>query len=180
MGGKGDRPPGLENRWWIDQDKDQFGQPTPRPPAQFGNAFFRTGAGYEQHAAQRRLTDSNLKWFAEAPPPNEHGWSRLALLGEEQHFSPRKTEKVLEMIRVPKGGHGVLVDSGVSLRAIIANNPQHERLIELRLGRDSSFDAWVRGEWVREVIFHHFDDALRRAPRLVRQYLTTNRAEPLI
>lgn len=180
MGGKGDRPAGLENRWWIDQDKANKGEPTPRPPAQFGNSFFRTGAGYEQNQAQRRLTDLNLKWFAEAPEPDAQRWSTLFMLGPEHRFSPRKTEKVRNLIIVPPQGHGVLIDSGISLRAIIANNARRERLIELRLGRDSSFDAWVQGEWVREVIFRDFDDALRRAPRFVRQYLTTNRAEPLV
>lgn len=178
MGGHGDRPAGLENRWWIDTDKD--GKPTPRPPAQFGNAFFRTGADYDQNRAQRRLTDLNLKWFAEAPAPDERGWSMMRMFPDDQPFSPRKLEKTLQAVKVPAGGHGVLIDSGVSLRAIISNNTQHERLIELRLGRDSSFDAWIRGEWVREVIFRHFDDALRRAPRLVHQYLSTRRAEPLV
>ena len=40
-----------------------------------------------------------------------------------------------------------------------------------------SFDAWVYGEWVREVSFRHFDEALRRVPSLVREYLTTGRAQ---
>lgn len=179
MGGKGDRPPGLENRWWIDQQRDSNGELPERPPAQFGNEFFRTGAGYEQHQAQRRLTDLNLKWFTEAPPPDERGWSLIHLL-EGEHFSPRKLEKTRFALKVPAGGRGVLVDSGVSLRAIITNNDRFERLVEIRLGRDSSFDAWVHGEWVREVCFRHFDDAIRRAPRLANQYLNTKRAEPLV
>ena len=48
--------------------------------------------------------------------------------------------------------------------------------MEIRLGDDNSFDAWVRGEWVREAFFRHFHDALRRAPALLREYLTTDRA----
>ena len=48
----------------------------------------------------------------------------------------------------------------------------------MRLGSESSFDAWVYGEWVREVLFRNFEDALRRSPRLVREYLTTNRGAP--
>jgi GrpB-like predicted nucleotidyltransferase (UPF0157 family) len=37
----------------------------------------------------------------------------------------------------------------------------------------------VHGEWVREALFRGFDDALRRAPRLVREYLTTRRGEAI-
>src|SRR5262245_24551422 len=53
------------------------------------------------------------------------------------------------------------------------------RLVEIRLGDESSFDAWVNGEWVREVLFRNLDDALRRVPGLVREYLTTSRAASL-
>jgi hypothetical protein len=62
------------------------------------------------------------------------------------------------------------------LRAIATGTPVGERLIELRLGDDCSFDAWVRSEWVREAFFRNFDDALRRAPSLIREYLATDRA----
>ena len=182
MGGHGDRPKGLENRWWVDQQKDERGQLLPRPPAQFGHTFFRSGDGYEQNRAQRRLTDLNHKWFDEAPAPPDGGFALLALV--ERDFFPRaRFDKIRAVLTVPPGGLGVLVDSGISLRAIVTNSPNHERLVELRFGAggtrrpadDNSFDAWVHGEWVREVIFRHFDDALRRAPRLVQTYLTTDR-----
>jgi hypothetical protein len=160
MGGKGDRP-SLENRWWVDQGKD--GQPIERPPATFGNRFFRTAAGFDQDRAQRRLTDLNLKWFTEASP-EPGGWAVL---------------HVLEKERVPPKGRGILVDSGSSVRVILTGEPVGERLVEVRLGDESSFDAWVRGEWVREAIFRSFDEGLRRTPALAREYLTTARAEPL-
>src|SRR5262245_4819916 len=175
VGGKGDRP-SLENRWWVDQGKG--GRPIERPPARFGNVFFRTGSGFQQDRAQRRLTDSNLKWFDEAP--GEPGaWSVLHVLDKER-FPPQRLDKVKRLLAVPPRCRGVLVDSGRSLRAIVSTVPIGERLIELRLGEDASFDAWVRGEWVREVIFRGVDDALRRAPRLIRDYLTNGRAEPLV
>ena len=175
MGGKGDRP-SLENRWWVDQGKD--GQPLERPPALFGNIFFRTGIGFEQHRAQRRLTDSNLKWFDEAHP-EPGGWAVLHLL-DKQRFPPQRIDKVKAALPVPRNGRAVLVDSGDSVRAIITGEPIGVRLVEVRLGQESSFDAWVHGEWVREALFRNFDEGLRRSPSLVREYLMTERARPIV
>ena len=167
----------MENRWWVDQQRDAQGVPLARPPAQYGGRFFRTGAGFEQDRAQRRLTDLNLKWFDEAQAPTG-GWAVLRLLDQER-FPERRLERVKAALPVPAAGRGVLIDSGTSVRAIISNDAAASRLVELRLGDDCSFDAWVHGEWVREAFFRGFDDALRRAPSLVREYLTTERASPL-
>jgi hypothetical protein len=176
VGGKGDRPT-VENRWWVDQGKDAKGQPIERPPAQFGGRFFATGAGFEQDRARIRLTDSNLKWLEEAAPPPD-GWAVVRMLPGER-VPDARVERAKSALRLPPGGRGVLIDSGTSLRAILTGAPSGERLIEIRLGDDSSFDAWVHGEWVREVAFRDFDDALRRAPALVREYLTTTRGAPI-
>jgi hypothetical protein len=112
MGGKGDRP-SLENRWWVDQGKD--GQPLERPPATFGNRFFRTGVGFDQDRAQRRLTDLNRKWFTEASP-EPGGWAVLHVL-EKERFPPQRLDKVRNAFTVPPG-RGILVDSGSSVRVI--------------------------------------------------------------
>jgi hypothetical protein len=177
VGGKGDRPT-VENRWWVDQGKDAKGAPIERPPALFGRRFFRTGDGFEQDRARARLTDSNLKWLEESQAPRD-GWSVVHVLPDER-FPPKKFERVKAALQVPPGGRGVLVDSGTSIRAIITGQPSGERLVEIRLGDDSSFDAWVHGVWVREALFRNFDDALRRVPALVREYLTTTRAQSLL
>jgi hypothetical protein len=177
MGGKGDQPT-VENRWWVDQGKDAKGNPLPRPPAKFGHQFFRSGEGFEQDRARLRLTDSNLKWLEESQPAPDT-WALVHVLPRDR-FPAGRVERVKAVVKLPPGGRGVLVDSGTSLRAIITGQPAGERLVELRLGEDSSFDAWVHGEWVREVLFRGFDDALRRAPALVREYLTTSRAASLV
>jgi hypothetical protein len=174
MGGKGDRA-STENRWWIDTGKD--GQPIERPPALFGNMFFRTGVGFQQDRAQRRLTDLNLKWFQEANP-EPGGWAVLHLL-ERERFSVKRLEKVRNAFTVPPNGRGILVDSGDSVRVIITGEPVGERLVEVRLGDESSFDAWVHGEWVSEALFRTYDEGLRRAPAMAREYLMTSRAQPL-
>lgn len=177
MGGKGDRPT-VDNRWWVDQGKEaRGGGPVERPPAQFGRIFFRSGDGFEQERARLRLTDSNLKWLEEAAPP-ANGWSYVQMLPPER-MSPARIERVKNAFRLPPGGRGVLIDSGVSLRAIVTGSPPGERLVELRLGEESSLDVWVHGEWVREALYRGFDDALRRAPALVREYLTSERGTPI-
>ena len=173
MGGKGDRP-AVENRWWVDQGKDAKGNPLPRPPATFGGRFFRTGEGFEQERARVRLTDSNLKWLEEANPPPD-GWVVVRVLAAER-FPEGRLEKAKAALRLPPGCRGVLIDSGTSLRAVVTAQPVGERLVEVRLGEESSFDAWVRGEWVREALFPSFGEALRRLPALVHEYLETNRA----
>ena len=176
MGGKGDRP-NVENRWWVDQGKDAGGAPAERPPAQFGGRFFRTGADFEQERARLRLTDSNLKWLEEGNPPRD-GWGIIRVLADER-FPDKKLERVKAAFRLPPGGRAVLVDSGTSVRLVMTGDPPGERLVEIRLGDESSFDVWVQGEWVGEALFRGFDDGLRRAPALVRAYLEEGRATPL-
>ncbi len=175
MGGKGDRP-SLENRWWVDQQKDATGHviEQPRVPLR----FFRSGIGFDQDRAQRRLTDLNLKWFGEAGVTEPGQFTLLRMLDRQRVPEPR-VQKVKAAFALPSDARAVLVDSGDSLRAIITRQPVGERLVEVRLGADSSFDAWVHGEWVREVVFRGFEDALRRAPGLVREYLTTRRGAPI-
>jgi hypothetical protein len=176
VGGKGDRP-NVENRWWVDQGKDARGVPIERPKAEFGHRFFRSGDGFEQDRARLRLTDSNMKWLSEADPPAD-GWSVVEVLAGER-FAPARLEKVKAAFRLPPGGRGVIVDSGSSVRLIMTGEPRGARLVEVRLGDESSFDAWVAGEWVCEALFRSFDEALRRAPALVHEYLETERATPL-
>src|ERR1700754_1810682 len=110
VGGKGDRP-NVENRWWAEL-KDAAGTPIPRPPAQFGHRFFRTGDGFEQERARLRLTDSNTKWLDEANP--EPGtWAVTYVLADER-FPAQRLEKVRNAFQLPPGGRGVIVDSGTS------------------------------------------------------------------
>jgi hypothetical protein len=177
VGGKGDRP-NVENRWWVDQGKDAQGNAVPRPPATFGRRFFRRGDGFEQDRARLRLTDSNVKWLQEgAPPPN--GWVVVRPVAGERTPDSR-LERVKNALKLPPGARGVLVDSGNAVRAVITGDPPGERVVEVRLGEESSFDAWVLGEWVREALFRNFDEGIRRTPALVREYLSTRRAAPLL
>ena len=175
MGGKGDRPASLENRWWVDQQKDAQGYLIDRPRIPL--RFFRSAVGFDHDTAQRRLTDLNLKWFGEADT-TPGAWTLVRTL-EHQRVPEPRVKKVMAALPVPAGCRGVLVDSGEALRAIVTGTPLGERLVEVRIGVESSFDAWVGGEWVREALFRNVDDALRRGPRLIREYLTTTRGAPI-
>ena len=169
MGGKGDRA-SLENRWWVDQGKDGQPRSSGRRPCT-ATCSSAPAAGFDQDRAQRRLTDLNLKWFTEAHP-EPGGWAVLHLL-EKERFPAQRLEKVRDAFTVPPLGRGILVDSGDSVRVILTGEPVGERLVEVRLGDESSFDAWVHGEWVREALFRNFDEGLRRSPALAREYLMT-------
>jgi hypothetical protein len=72
---------------------------------------------------------------------------------------------------LPPGARGVVVDSGRSVRFIITGDPVGERVLEFTLGEESSFDCWIRGDWVREELFRDLEDALRHAAPIVDHYL---------
>ena len=65
----------------------------------------------------------------------------------------------------------MIVDCGRSVRFIITGDPVGERVLEFTLGEESSFDCWIRGDWVREAVFRDLDDALRHALPIVEHYL---------
>jgi hypothetical protein len=89
----------------------------------------------------------------------------------EQRSSKEHVERVKRSLRLPRGGRGVLVDSGTSLRAIVTGRPFGERVVEFTLGGDSSLDVWSRGEWIAEKVFRSRERALREAPHLIARYL---------
>src|SRR5262249_56015017 len=83
--------------------------------------FFRSGIGFEQDRAQRRLTDLNLKWFGEADGPTG-GWAIIHTLEKERVPQPR-VQKVRAALPVPPDGPGVLLHSGQAPRATITPYP---------------------------------------------------------
>jgi hypothetical protein len=114
------------------------------------------------------LTDLNLKLLAEGDPPPD-GWGYLQMT--EERFPKRRFEQIQRAVPLALGVRALAVDSGTSMRVILTGTPPGERLLELRFGDESSFDAWVRGEWVEEALFQRFPDALRAAGDFVVRYL---------
>jgi len=163
--------PTVENRWWVDT-----GKPTEpakllpkgeRPP--IGTRFFDIGYEFDQEQAKQRLTDLNLGFLAEArPEPNE--W-RLVRMVPNESVPAGQIERIKRWLPLPPGARGVIVDSGRSVRFLITGDPVGERVLEFTLGEESSFDCWVRGEWVREELFRDLDEALRNARPFVERYL---------
>src|SRR5689334_10576424 len=163
--------PTVENRWWVDTGKaTEPAKALPkgeRPPV--GSKFFDIGYEFDQERAKVRLTDSNLKFLDEAAPaPNE--W-RLVRMVPNECVPAAQVERMKRGIPLPPGARGVIVDSGRSVRFVMTGDPVGERVLEFTLGEESSFDCWIRGEWVREELFRDLEDALRKARPYVGRYL---------
>ncbi len=163
--------PAVADRWWVD-----FGKTTERsksvpkgerPP--IGTRFFDIGYEFDQERARTRLTDLNLKFLEEAAP--ERGEWRVIHMVPNESVPPAELERLKRRLPLPPLARGVIVDSGRSVRFIITGEPVGERVLEFTLGEESSFDCWVRGDWVREELFSGLDDALRKAKPYLRRYL---------
>jgi hypothetical protein len=163
--------PVLHTRWWIDQGKTRERQSQkPVDGEVAGASFFRVGIGYDQDTARTRLTDLNLKLLEEGNTPAQ-GWGYLQMTPDR--FSPRQLEQIKRAIPLGPGLRALAVDSGVSLRVILTGTPTGARLLELRFGEESSFDAWVQGEWVEEMVFSSLREAIRATTAFVNHYLAS-------
>jgi hypothetical protein len=165
-----DGTPTVQNRWWVDTDKgSDAAKASPRVLPPIGSRFFDIGYDFDQEHAKRRLTDLNLKFLDEGrPKPNE--WQLIRMVPHEAVPSEH-LESLKRRVPLPPGARGVIVDSGRSVRFIITGDPVGERVLEFTLGEESSFDCWIRGEWVREELFRDLEDALRHAQPFVTRYL---------
>jgi len=159
----------LHTRWWVDHGtpRERAARRVERE-ATTADSFFRAAAGYNQEVARTLLTDLNLKLLEEGSPP-PGGWGYLRLTSER--FSQEAFEQIKRAVQVPPGARALAVDSGVSLRVILTGTPPGERLLELRFSEESSFDAWLRGEWVGEAVFKQMREALSAAPAFVARHL---------
>jgi hypothetical protein len=163
--------PTVENRWWVDtgkvQERARPASPGERPPV--GSRFFDIGYEFDQERARTRLSDINLKFLEEARP-DLGTWTTLHMVPDE-HVPAAELERVKHRLALPPEARGVIVDSGRSARFIITGDPVGERILEFTLGEESSFDCWIRGDWVHEELFRNMDDALRKAGPYMKHYL---------
>ena len=83
-------------------------------------------------------------------------WRRLRVVPDES-VAATELERLTRRVPLPPGARGVIVDCGRSVRFIITSDPVGERALEFTLGEESSFDCWIRGDWVREAVFHDLD-----------------------
>ncbi len=158
----------VKDRWWVDfDDKEKPTFVQLGPPV--GQKFYRAAGGFEQEAARVRLTDSNQKLLVEAnPAEGEWGYVQLA----ERSFSKKEAEQIREAVELPAYARGALIDSGRTVRLLVTGTPMGERLLELTLTKEPSFDCWIHGELIREALYKDRKRALRGFRQFIEQYLS--------
>jgi hypothetical protein len=163
----------VKDRWWVDfGDKDnEKSRPAPVAPAAppVGQRFYRAAEGFEQEAARSRLTDLNQKLLIDANPDlGQWGYVLLA----EKPFAEKEAARIRDAVQLPPYARGAVIDSGRTVRLLVTGTPIGERVLELALNREPSFDCWIQGEWVREALFKDRKRALRAFRELIVRYLS--------
>jgi hypothetical protein len=157
-----------ENEWWVEEHKSRERAKQTEGQVPAGASFFKTVEDYDQVQAEKNLTDLNAKLLAEADPaPGE--WGYVALL--EKKSSQREIDKIKRALPLPPNVRGAIVDSGLSLRAIVADTQELGILMEFNFIEEASFDCWIRNEWVSEQVFRGKHELLKRSERLLKRYL---------
>jgi hypothetical protein len=163
-------PPAVKDRWWVETgDKRRERAAATPPPTPVGSNFYRSGIGFNQETARSRLTDLNLKLLMQANPP-EGGWGYVQLA--ETACPERERERIKEQVAMPPYARAVLVDCGRSVRVLLTGTPLGQRILDLTLGDNPSFDCWIDGEWVREEVFRDSRSALAALRRYIPEYLS--------
>lgn len=162
----------VKDRWWVDfGDKGKAKAPVPVAPVpvKVGQRFYRAADGFEQEAARARLTDLNLKLLVEANP-DEGQWGYV-LLGERP-CPAKEAEQIRQAVALPQFARGAFIDSGRAVRLLVTGTPIGERILELALNKEPSFDCWIGQEWVKEELFRDRKRALRAFRDYIERYLS--------
>lgn len=161
----------VKDRWWVDfGDKGKAKAPAPVAPApvQVGQRFYRAATGFEQEAARSRLTDLNLKLLVEANPA-EGEWGYVSLT--DRPCPVAEAEQIRQAIALPPYARAAFIDSGRTVRILATGTPIGERILELALNREPSFDCWIGDEWVKEELFRDRKRALRAFRDYIERFL---------
>ncbi len=162
----------VKDRWWVDfGDKGGAKAVVPVAPvaAPVGQRFYRAADGFDQEVARSRLTDLNLKLLVEANP-DEGQWGYVLLA--ERPCPEKEAEQIRLAVGLPGYARGAFIDSGRSVRLLVTGTPIGERILELTLTREPSFDCWVEQDWVKEEIFKDRKRALRAFRDYIERYLS--------
>src|SRR5262249_56674773 len=96
--------------------------------------------GKDQEQEQKTLTVLTMSLPAQGIlAPGEGAYVPLL----EERCSAKEIERVKRALLLPANARGVLVDSGLSLRAIITGPPANERILEFNFIDEASFDCWI-------------------------------------
>lgn len=165
--GGGDAP-AVKDRWWVDSG-DKRRERAPAPPAPVGSRLYRSGAGFDQEVARTRLSDNNRRILVEANPAD--GEWVYKLLADKPH-NEQNRQRVISQVPLPPYARGVVVDCGRTLRLLVTGTPLGDRILDLTLANNPSFDCWVDGEWVRERTFRDQRSALGALRRFIHEWLS--------
>jgi len=157
----------VDERWWVDSERERGREKTKRG-GQVGSRLFAIGKGYDQERARENLTDLNLKLLREADPACG-AWSYLALT--EGRCTEQRLGQVKGLLNLPDYARGLIVDSDGSLRVLVTGTPPGERIVEMTLGDEPSFDFWLNGEWIAEKLFKSEREAFEALSRSLGKYL---------
>jgi len=164
---KGAQP--STDKWWVDKTGVDKAPEAKRVEGPAGSKFFEVGRDFDQEAARERLTEDNLKLIETTNPP-EGGWSYTRLA--ETAYPERELERIKKLVPLPAYARGVIVDCGRSVRLLVTGTPAGERLLELTLAEEPSFDCWIRQDWVREAVFKDAERALSALRAYIEEYLS--------
>ncbi len=157
-----------ENEWWVEEQKSRERAKQSERQAPAGASFFKTVEDYDQVQAEKNLTDLNAQLLAQAAPA-PGAWGYVALL--EKKSSQREIDKIKRAMPLPSSLRGAIIDSGLSLRAIVTDTQELGLLMEFNFIQEASFDCWIRNEWVSEQVFRGKNELLKRSERLLKRYL---------
>jgi len=157
------------DKWWVDKtgvDKAPEAKPLPGPA---GSKFFAVGRDFDQEKARERLSDDNLKLIeAVGPPEGEWSYTKLG----DTAYPERELERIKKLVALPLYARGVIVDCGRSVRLLVTGTPAGDRLLELTLAEEPSFDCWIHHEWVREAVFKDAERALQALSGYIDEFLS--------
>lgn len=163
----------VKDRWWVDFGDKGAAAKAPAPvvptPSPVGQRFYRAAVGFDQEVARARLTDLNLKLLVQANP-DEGCWGYV-LLGERP-LAEREAEQIRQAVDLPPYARGAFIDSGRAVRLLVTGTPIGERILELALNREPSFDCWIQQDWVKEELFKDRKRALRAFREYIERYLS--------
>jgi hypothetical protein len=161
--------PVEEAKWWIDRGpvKEREKQ------TQLGRGIIEKRVyemlkDYSQEQALRNVVDINAQLLKEHTlVPGEWRYHSLGVGA----YPAKQLNKIKALLQLPANAHGLLIDAGYSLRALITGDPVGERLVDINFTEAPSLDYWVGGELVEERLFPNLDEALKRIRGLVARYL---------
>jgi hypothetical protein len=152
--------PFEETKWWIDRGPVKEREKPATPVKGIVEKWaYEILKGYNQDQAIKNLLDINQRLLREFSVPRGE-WGYLSL--DVGTYPPEKLAKIKNGLPLPPGTHGIIIDAGYSVRAVITTDPVGERVLDINFTDAPSLDYWINGELVEERVFANVGEALNR------------------